>query len=469
MTLTHIAIFGALTFLAAFLSDRLRGFFLFTLSLLAVYALQPALPIRTIDFWLPTAALGLVTVFWAALTPSASRFTRENWLAAAWMAALVLILALTRFLPSASPLTASTPPRLELVFAAILLVTALAALTGRVRFGWIHWVGLVTLIVLLAILKSPEASLWLARTLRLANGQSAETASSFDIRWLGISYIIFRILHTLRERQMGTLPVVSLQEYVTYVFFYPALTAGPIDRIERFIKDLRGHLQLTQDDWIFVTQRLGLGLFKKFVLADSLALMALNAQNAAQVQSSGWAWVLLYAFTLQIYLDFSGYTDIAIGMARMVGIRLPENFNQPYLRPNLTQFWNNWHMTLTQWFRVYFFNPLTRTLRSHKWPIWSVILLTQLATMALIGAWHGLIANFILWGLWHGVGLFVHNRWQDAFRVRVAEWATTPIRQKVLNALGIFLTFNYVALGWVWFVLPTPALAIQFFARLFGI
>lgn len=471
MTLPLIAIFGALTFLAAlFLSDRIRGLFLFTLSVLAVYALQPALPIRYLDFWLPTAALGLVTVIWAALTPRESRFTRDNWLSAAWMGLLILTLALTRFLPSArSLLTASTPPRLELVFAAILLVAVLAALTGRVRFAWTHAVGVVTLIVLLAILKSPEANLWLARTLRLANGQSAETASSLDIRWLGISYIVFRILHTLRERQSGALPVVSLREYVTYIFFYPSLTAGPIDRLERFVKDLRASWKPAQDDWMVVVQRIGLGLFKKFILADSLALIALNAQNADKIQSSGWAWILLYAFSLQILLDFSGYTDIAIGMARMVGIHLPENFNQPYLRPNLTQFWNNWHMTLTQWFRAYFFNPLTRALRARQFPILSVILLTQLTTMTLIGLWHGVTLNFVIWGFWHGLGLFVHNRWQDAFRVRVAEWASTSLRRNALNALGIFLTFHYVALGMVWFVLPTPSLAVHYFTRLFGV
>jgi D-alanyl-lipoteichoic acid acyltransferase DltB (MBOAT superfamily) len=385
------------------------------------------------------------------------------------MGLLILVLALTRFLPFDPLLTASTPPRLELVFAAILLVAVLAALTGRVRFGWTYAVGLVTLIVLLATLKSPEASLWLARTLRLANGQSAETASSFDIRWLGISYIIFRIIHTLRERQLGTLPVVSLREYVTYIFFYPALTAGPIDRLERFIKDLRGAWKSAQEDWIVVVQRIGLGLFKKFVLADSLALMALNAQNADKIQSTGWAWILMYAYTFQIFLDFSGYTDIAIGMAHMVGIRLPENFNAPYLRPNITQYWNNWHITLTMWFRAYFFNPLTRFLRTRQIPIWLVIFITQFLTMGLIGAWHGLTANFILWGLWHGLGLFIHNRWSDATRARVSEWTTTPIRQNLINASGIFLTFHWAAFGWVWFVLPTPALAVQFFGRLFGI
>lgn len=470
MTLTHIAIFGALTLLAAFLSDRLRGLLLFTLSILAVYALQPALPIRYLDFWLPTAALGLVIIIWISLTSHESRFTPDNLLSAAWMGLIILLLALTRFLPGApTPLTASVPPRLELVCAALLAVAVLAALTGRVRFGWIHAVGFTLLIVLLAALKSPEASLWMARTLRLANGQSVETASSLDIRWLGISYIVFRILHTLRERRLGTLPSVSLREYVTYIFFYPALTAGPIDRLERFVKDLRAAWKPAQEDWIVVVQRIGFGLFKKFILADSLALMALNVHNADRVQSTGWAWVLLYAYTFQIFLDFSGYTDIAIGMARILGIRLPENFNSPYLRANITQFWNNWHMTLTQWFRAYFFNPLTRTLRSRHFPVWSVILFTQFSTMVLIGAWHGLTANFILWGLWHGLGLFFHNRWLDSVRARTADWATTPLRTNFLNASGIFITFNFVALGWVWFVLPTPALAIQFLGRLFGV
>ena len=470
MTLPHIAIIGALTFLAAiFFSDRIRGLFLFTLSILAVYALQPALPIRTLDFWLPTVALGLAAVFWVSLTPRESRFTRENGLSAAWMVALILILALTRFLPSSSPLTASTPPGIEWVIAAIILTAILAALTGRLRFSWVHWVGLIALIVLLVILKSPGLNLWLAQTLRLANGQSVETASSLDIRWLGISYIVFRIIHTLRDRQSGELPVVSLLEYVTYIFFYPALTAGPIDRLERFIGDLRTSLKLTQEDWTFVTRRLGWGLFKKFILADSLALMALNAQNADRVQSSGWAWVMLYAYTLQIYLDFSGYTDIAIGLGRMVGIRLPENFYRPYLRSNLAQFWNSWHITLAQWFRSYFFYPLALFLHSKKIPNWSMVLIAQLSTMTLIGLWHGVTWNFMFWGLWHGLGLFIHNRWHETFRARNAGRVSTPRRRSLLNALGMFLTFNFIALGWVWFVLPVPALAVHFFARLFGV
>ncbi len=124
---------------------------------------------------------------------------------------------------------------------------------------------------------------------------------------------------------------------------------------------------------------------------------------------------MLYAYAFQLFFDFSGYTDIAIGTARLMGIKLPENFNHPYLKPNLTQFWSNWHMTLTQWFRAYFFNPVTRALRSASKPVSIpvIIFITQLGTMLLIGLWHGVSFNFILFGLWHGIGLFIHNRWSD--------------------------------------------------------
>lgn len=219
---------------------------------------------------------------------------------------------------------------------------------------------------------------------------------------------------------------------------------------------------------MFVVRRLGWGLFKKFVIADSLALMALNAQNSGLVNSTGWAWVMMYAYTLQIYFDFSGYTDVALGLGRMLGIHLPENFDRPYLRSNLAQFWNNWHISLTQWFRSYFFYPFALFLRSKKMPAWSMILLTQLSTMTLIGLWHGVTWNFVAWGLWHGFGLFIHNRWHDWHRARNTGKAVPPFRQHASNALGVLLTFNFVAIGWVWFVLPTPDLAVHFIARLFG-
>jgi len=213
------------------------------------------------------------------------------------------------------------------------------------------------------------------------------------------------------------------------------------------------------------------GLFKKFVLADSLALIALNNINALQTGTAGWMWVLLYAYTFQILFDFSGYTDIAIGIGGFLGFRLPENFANPYLKPNLTQFWNSWHMTLTQWFRSYFFNPVTRFLRSskHRLPIPVIIFVTQLGTMLLIGLWHGVTWNFILWGLWHGVGLFLQNRWSEFLRPRLIGIENRKWLNLCVSGLSTFLTFQYVALGWVWFALPDPVLSWQVFLKLFGL
>ncbi len=313
----------------------------------------------------------------------------------------------------------------------------------------------------------PALAEWASKTLRGWNGQSVALASAMDVRWLGFSYIAFRLLHTLRDRQSGRLPAVSLSEYVVYVIFFPALAAGPIDRIERFVGDLRQPAVLTPGDLGEAGKRLVLGLFKKFAIADTLGLVALNASNAMQVRTAGWGWVLLYAYAFQIFLDFSGYTDIAIGLGRLLGIRLPENFKAPYLKPNLTQFWNNWHMTLTQWFRSYFFNPVTRALRSAKKPlsIPLIIFITQISTMVLIGLWHGVTLNFVLWGAWHGLGLFVHNRWSELTKRR---FVNLPLRwQQVLNAGGVLLTFHFVAIGWVFFALPSPAISLHFLQVLF--
>jgi alginate O-acetyltransferase complex protein AlgI len=226
---------------------------------------------------------------------------------------------------------------------------------------------------------------------------------------------------------------------------------------------------LTQDETLLAGQRIFLGLFKKFVIADTLALVALNDALAIQVSTTGWMWIFVYAYAFQIYFDFSGYTDISIGVARLVGIQLPENFAAPYAKPNLTQFWNSWHMSLTQWFRSYFFNPFNRWMRGLKnIPAWTMILIGQVATMLLIGLWHGITLNFIFWGLWHGIGLFLQNRWSEFIRTRYSGVGQDLRLQPILQIGGILLTFHFVALGWVFFALREPSLSWQVFRKLFG-
>jgi D-alanyl-lipoteichoic acid acyltransferase DltB (MBOAT superfamily) len=473
MALENILILAAASLLwATTFRNHGRTWFMLIASVLVIFWLQPALPIRGADFWTPLATLVLVVLTWYLTADDETRSQRKNIIILLIVASIVLLLNLTRFVPQLQLFTASRPPQLETTLL-IFLVTGLTllALSRLTRFSASFLtVGLVLTIGLFLTLKVPALTYWTSYLLRSLTAQSLDGTRNTDFIWLGFSYIAFRLLHTIRDRQMGRLPSVDLGEYITYVIFFPAFTAGPIDRLERFIKDLRAA------DWqsalLFPAgQRLLLGLFKKFVIADSLAIIALNDTNATQVTSTFWMWVIVYAYAFQIYFDFSGYTDIALGIAGLLGIKLPENFASPYLKPNLTQFWNNWHMTLTQWFRAYFFNPITRWLRSWQKPmsIPMMILLTQVATMLLIGFWHGVTWNFTLWGLWHGLGLFIHNRWNDATKAKAAAWATTPAKQATLNISGILLTFHFVAIGWIFFALSSPVTSWQVILKLFGV
>ncbi len=473
MALENILILAAASLLwATTFRNNGRTWFMLIASVVVIFWLQPALPIRGADFWTPLATLVLVVLTWFITADDETRKQRKNIIILSVVAGIVLLLNLTRFVPQLQFFTASRPPQLETTLI-IFLVTGLTllVLSRLTRFSAsILTVGLVLTIGLFLTLKIPALTHWLSYFLRTLSGQSLTNVSANDFRWLGFSYIAFRLIHTIRDKQSGRFPSVDVGEYITYVIFFPAFTAGPIDRLERFIKDLRAA------DWqsalLFPAgQRLLLGLFKKFVIADALALIALNDTNATQITSTFWMWVIVYAYAFQIYFDFSGYTDIALGIAQLLGIKLPENFASPYLKPNLTQFWSNWHMTLTQWFRAYFFNPITRWLRSWQKPmsVSMMILLTQVATMLLIGFWHGVTWNFTLWGLWHGLGLFIHNRWNDATKAKAAAWATTPAKQAILNISGVLLTFHFVAIGWIFFALSSSATSWQVILKLFGV
>lgn len=474
MTIIQILIVvAAALFWGLVMRERGRPYFLLIASIIVIFWLQPSLPLRGFDFWIPTATLIVAVFSWYISASEESRREKKNWGTISILAGMILFINLTRFLPLDSILTRSRPPQTQI----LLMVLALSGLLFFFITRLKHFnpallsIGIIGLIAVFLALKVPALAYWVSYGIRSLANQSLLEAASNDLRWLGFSYIAFRIIHTLRDRQMGRLPMVDLAEYVTYIIFFPTFTAGPIDRIERFIKDLRTPSTPDNDELLIAGQRFMMGLFKKFVIADALALIALNDTNALQIRSTGWMWILLYAYAFQIYFDFSGYTDIAIGTSRLLGIQLPENFSAPYQKPNLTQFWNNWHITLTQWFRAYFFNPVTRWLRSWKKPMPApvMIALTQIATMLLIGFWHGVTWNFALWGLWHGVGLFIHNRWSDMTKVRAAAWATTPSRKNLLNVSGIIITFNFVALGWIFFALSSTSTSMQVFLKLFGL
>ncbi len=473
MTLTHILVFTAAALLYVFLLPKSwRGWALFVGSVLAIYWLQPPLRVRRADFLFPTATLALVALTWAATRAPNQAWAREDTAAAMTMAALVLALSLGRYLAPSARLTPSAPPPTLTVAAWIAGAgVALALAAGRAgggrRASLALTVGIVALFVLLKTEPLAEA---LSRALRRWQGQPTSLARADELEWLGFSYVAFRLLHTLRDRQTGQLPPLSLREYVTYAVFFPAVTAGPIDRAERFLQDLRTldgpHVaQIVQGGG-----RIAVGVAKKFIVADALAYMALNATRAEQARSAWGLWVLLYAYTLQIYFDFSGYSDIAIGIGQLVGVKLPENFAQPYLQRNITQFWQSWHITLSNWVRFYVFSPLSRALLKRK-PRPSPTALAfvgQMATMLVIGLWHGVTWHFVAWGAWHGVGLFAHKVWSDKTRRLYMRLRARPRAGRALGALGTLLTFHFVALGWVWFALPDVGTGWRVLLRLFG-
>ncbi|MBI9050462.1 MAG: MBOAT family protein [Anaerolineaceae bacterium] len=419
-------------------------------SVLALFWLQPAISIRGIHYWFPVFTLGLVILSWINLSSSEQKREKGNILVIVSLLIASLAMAATRYIGLSEYLMAGMPPTILNVLPGLLFLGLLLFLGNRyskengkgisLTFGFI--------LFLFLILKIPQLSLWASQGLRLLNHQNAGMAGAYDLNWLGFSYIAFRLLHTIRDRQTGRLQPVSLMDYLIYVIFFPALPAGPIERIERFSSELSDQLALGADDFLMAGQRLAAGLFKKFVLADSLSLIALTDERIFQIQGSGWMWLSLIAYSFMIYFDFSGYTDIAIGLARILGINLPENFKRPYLQQNLSHFWNNWHITLTQWFRGYFFNPLTRKLRrdAKQLPAWLMILMPQVFTMLLIGLWHGVTWNFALWGLWHGVGSFVQNRWSDWSRRHAY------FQFRGVAVINVCLTFLFVSLGWVFFL-----------------
>ena len=475
MTLAYIAVFFALAVVYGLLvPGRWRGWVVLGLSVLALYALQPLLPVRGLDFALPTATLVLTVVTWWLTRPKDAPVQREDLAALALIVVLVLGLTLPRYLRDDLRIIPSRPPE---PFAVVLALAAVGGV-GLALWRLVHigrWGGLLSaaiglIVALFVVLKAEPLALAASAALRTLTGQQATEAVFTDLQWLGFSYVAFRLIHTLRDRQTGRLPALTLREYASYVLFFPALTAGPIDRAERFAPDFRAlaaESGLPASRFVIGSTRIGVGLFKKFVLADSLALFSLDALSAA---SAGGTWLLLYAYAFRLFLDFSGYTDIAIGLGILFGIRLPENFDRPYLRQNITLFWQSWHMTLSNWARFYVFSPLSRALlkRKPKPSTLTIILVAQLATMLTIGLWHGVTVNFVLWGLWHGLGLFVHKAWSDRTRAWYQRLSARPRLRAAWTVTGVLLTFHFVVLSWVWFAVPDLATALRVYGRLLG-
>lgn len=292
---------------------------------------------------------------------------------------------------------------------------------------------------------------------RSASDLGASGLPSFeDVRLpLAISFFTFEFVHYLADARSGKLPDHAPEDFLGFAMFAPTMIAGPIKRFQGFFD--QGRLaQATADDVATGTTRILVGLAKKVVIADTMTLWITPLSSSDALAFSTRAEVVwaLIAYSIRIYMDFSGYSDIAIGSARLFGITVPENFNWPYIRTNITDFWRSWHMSLTSWIRDYVYIPLggSRVPSGRQ-------TLNLLAAMAVSGIWHGAAWNFLGWGLYHGALLSIHRLWLGIVKPALPRPATVPRPlERTLAVSGAVaggaLTFSLVTLGWGLFAMP---------------
>ena len=255
------------------------------------------------------------------------------------------------------------------------------------------WVGIALIIGLLAYFKRPLG-------LTGIGGAALAPLGDSPLVPLGFSYLALELIHYMVERSRGRIKEHSLPNLAGFAFFFPCRVAGPIKRYGDFTASVAQANGSSRDVYIGCFRILA-GLFKKVVLADLLNGVAAAAESATQPEL---AWRAMAAYSLALYMDFSAYSDFAIGVSRVMGIRVPENFNWPYLATNIQEFWNRWHMSLSTWVRDYVFSTVGRQLFKTRLRHRPAVIATAsyFATFLVVGAWHGLASNFIVWGAYHG-------------------------------------------------------------------
>ena len=258
---------------------------------------------------------------------------------------------------------------------------------------------------------------------------------------LGLSFYTFQALtYTLDLYRRDDEGTNSLLAHLSAVSFFPTLQAGPITRVSELIRQFAERRPLDRTEGGRALFLIGLGLLKKACIADFLAENFVNRVfDTPKLYSGAEVLVAVYAFSFQLYFDFSGYTDIARGSAQLLGIRLPQNFDRPYRSVNLTEFWRRWHISFSNWLRDYLYFSLPGK-RTKVMPYVNLVI-----TMLLGGLWHGLTWTFAIWGLLHGVGLAATR----AYMVWRGRRTEPPVAWR--HALAVFGTWQFVCLTWIFF------------------
>lgn len=266
---------------------------------------------------------------------------------------------------------------------------------------------------------------------------------------VGISFFTFQTMSYTMDIYFGKLkPIRNFADFCFFVSFFPQLVAGPIVRATWFIPQINKQLSLNKDQIARALVLIFAGLIKKGIIADYISLNFVDRVFENPALFSGVENLLaVYGYGLQIYCDFSGYSDIAIGLATLMGFELPLNFNVPYRATSITDFWHRWHISLSTWLRDYLYVPLGG---NRKGKVRTYINL--LLTMLLGGLWHGASWNFVFWGGLHGVALALDKlRLSFLSKRQLARQDKVPKPNLFLKTLGLLITFNFVSFAWIFF------------------
>ena len=260
---------------------------------------------------------------------------------------------------------------------------------------------------------------------------------------IGISFYTFQTLsYTIDVYRKKLEPASSLRDFALFVSFFPQLVAGPIVRAADFLPQLKNKIIILPENIKAGLTLVAWGLVKKMVFADNIAIFANGLfTDPAQYPGSLPIWLGALAFGIQIYCDFSGYSDIAIGLARIFGFTLQLNFDKPYFAKNITEFWKRWHISLSSWLRDYLYIPLGGN-RKGK----ARTYINLMVTMILGGLWHGASWNFVLWGFYQGSLLSIHRLFEKSGITRIID-----LFGRAKKYISVILTQYFVFLGWLLF------------------
>lgn len=311
-----------------------------------------------------------------------------------------------------------------------------AAADATTTTSWLRTTALCAIVVFVSVLAYFKYGGFLANIFNV--GFAHQLAAP-----LAISFFTFEFIHVAAERYRGNIGHIPFWNYCAFIFFFPTMIAGPIKRYGQFSASLLT-AQISAKDIVEGLFRIALGLFKKLVIADNLNTLIAEVGSPEKTHNLVLLCGAVFLYGLRIFFDFAGYSDIAIGSARLFGLKVPENFLHPYFQNNITDFWRHWHISLYTWLIDYVYIPLggSRVPFPH-------ILLNIFLVMIVSGIWHGAAWNFILWGAWHGMMLVTHRIYNDKVVPTLHPFLVTSVPAK---AAAYLITMLGVWIGWMMFM-----------------